>query len=673
MAPVRRAPGAPRLAARGERKPLPLLFRRARAFRPPAARLKAVEPETAAPIDVRAAYARARPGDRLTARMAKSVLADPTTRDFRNWLATIGGYFEPDGQTVVVQKAGHPPRDRSRELAAEIAQVEADLWHVDEIDLPKLAPDSDQHATLVKGRAMMIGRLAALTEALRKRRPLEGDRTLGPITVKIENARGSVRHWTAEDGAEGTTTIKNPYGYVAGTIGLDGDELDAFLGPRARPGHVERTTVHIVTTGRRPDFDTDDEEKALVGFGSWPEARKAFLDHYGGDERFIRRVEHEPWPLFVQRCLANGAARHAPVHVVKAEPPALTAPSRPEPHRPGGRWRGLLFKAFGHGFATKFGRANKGRGGPPKPGQGPPLPGQPAPQHAPMMPMPGMMPGARPGGPPGPPGAPGAGPPRPGQPPAMPGLSPGLAPGMAPQPAPQARVHPETAIDSGTLAKQMVAHAPALEQLVGDLEKLFPGVPVAGRLKETKTVAAQAVGATQQTPLGATQDFAAARVTFGDPNEIMSAADRIRRSMQVVKELDAVSQPKTGYQSFDVTVQVNGTPVEIQLRTPEMTSLADQTHDQVHLAHRTNTLMPGTQPAMPMPPTGPGAPKPPGPFGKSAAEPEACHICGHELSNHPDAGVYRLGYCGDCGKPVCAEHQDETKGTICDTCRREKS
>jgi len=185
-------------------------------------------------------------------------------------------------------------------------------------------------------------------------------------------------------------------------------------------------------------------------------------------------------------------------------------------------------------------------------------------------------------------------------------------PGMAPQPTQQARVHPETAIDSATLAKQMVAHAPVLEQVVGDLEKLFPGTPVAGRLKETKTVAAQAVGANQQTPLGATQDFASARVTFGDPSEVAAAAERIQRSMQVTKVDDAVNQPRTGYQSHDITVTVNGQPVEIQLRTPEMTTLADQTHDQVHLAHRTNTMMPHTQPAMPMPgPTKPAAAKPP--------------------------------------------------------------
>jgi len=548
--------------------------------------------------------------------MAKSAVSAPDHADFRNWLATVGGRFQlrDGGVSCVIDKPPKPP-DRSRALASDIASLEADLFYLDEIELPTVADDDDRRPSLVKARAEMIGELLALTEAFEKARPLDGTRVLGPLTVKIENRAGSVRHWTAENGDQGSTTLRHPYGYVAGTIGLDGDELDAFLGPHAHEGHVERTDVHVVTTGRKPDFDTDDEEKAMVGFPSWGEARKAFLDHYGGDERFIRRVEHEPWPMFVQRCLANGAARHAPVHVVKAEPPAPAATPCPEPHRPGWWQRGLLFmRAFGHGATMKLGRTSKGRPPPPKPGQGPP---QPAAQP-PMMPgmMPPMMGAPRPGGPPGPPkpGMPGQGPPRPGQPPGpgmmQPGLSPALMPGMAPQPTQQARVHPETAIDSGTLAKQMVAHAPALEQIVGELEKLFPGTPVAGRLKETKTVAQQAVGANQQSPLGATQDFAAARVTFTSPDEVHMAADRIRRSMQVVSEDDAVTQPRQGYQSFDVTVQANGTPVEIQLRTPEMTSLGDQTHDQVHLAHRTNTPMPGTQPAMPMPgPTGPGGPR----------------------------------------------------------------
>jgi len=49
-----------------------------------------------------------------------------------------------------------------------------------------------------------------------------------------------------------------------------------------------------------------------------------------------------------------------------------------------------------------------------------------------------------------------------------------------------------------------------------------------------------------------------------------------------------------------------------------------------------------------------------------------CHVCRVELSLHPDAGHLALSYCGDCGKPTCGDHRDETSAARCSTCRARK-
>ncbi len=46
-----------------------------------------------------------------------------------------------------------------------------------------------------------------------------------------------------------------------------------------------------------------------------------------------------------------------------------------------------------------------------------------------------------------------------------------------------------------------------------------------------------------------------------------------------------------------------------------------------------------------------------------------CHICGIEVSTHPDA-PYSLSYCGDCARPTCEDHRDNTSGEICSLCQQ---
>ena len=50
-----------------------------------------------------------------------------------------------------------------------------------------------------------------------------------------------------------------------------------------------------------------------------------------------------------------------------------------------------------------------------------------------------------------------------------------------------------------------------------------------------------------------------------------------------------------------------------------------------------------------------------------------CSVCGDEVSEHPDSGQQSLAYCGDCGRPTCANCRDESSAQRCKTCTSKKT
>lgn len=100
------------------------------------------------------------------------------------------------------------------------------------------------------------------------------------LPVSIENRKGSKRYWR-NSGEEGSTFMKYPYGYIRGTLGVDGDEVDVFVGPEK-----DSTKVFVITTMAPPEFREVDEQKCMLGWSSAVEAKKVFLNHYN-DKRFF--------------------------------------------------------------------------------------------------------------------------------------------------------------------------------------------------------------------------------------------------------------------------------------------------------------------------------------------------------------------------------------------------
>jgi len=90
------------------------------------------------------------------------------------------------------------------------------------------------------------------------------------LDITIENEVGSQRHWKSAT-EEGVITMKVPYGYINGTVGADGDELDCFVGKSQYA-----PSAFIVRQMNEQGYD---EEKVFLGFDTIEEAKEAYLQH----------------------------------------------------------------------------------------------------------------------------------------------------------------------------------------------------------------------------------------------------------------------------------------------------------------------------------------------------------------------------------------------------------
>ena len=96
------------------------------------------------------------------------------------------------------------------------------------------------------------------------------------LTIVIENAAGTYRHWTDEEtGEEGKRLQLWPYGYVLGSQGIDFDEVDCYLGP-----NPAAKFVYVIHQMKRPEFTQIDEDKVMLGWDSPAAAKREYLKHF---------------------------------------------------------------------------------------------------------------------------------------------------------------------------------------------------------------------------------------------------------------------------------------------------------------------------------------------------------------------------------------------------------
>lgn len=106
--------------------------------------------------------------------------------------------------------------------------------------------------------------------------PIDGYLEMHGLRIAIENGKGSKRRWVDyESGDRGETVMVHPYGYLVGTEGADGDEVDVYVGPNRAS---ER--VFVINQRRIDDKRRFDEHKVMLGFDTEAQARAAYLRHY---------------------------------------------------------------------------------------------------------------------------------------------------------------------------------------------------------------------------------------------------------------------------------------------------------------------------------------------------------------------------------------------------------
>lgn len=116
---------------------------------------------------------------------------------------------------------------------------------------------------------------------------LHGHTQFQGLPIAIENRKGSVRSGVDKDGKPWRTVMKHPYGYIKGTKGADGDEVDVFVGPMKDGHHA------YVVHQNKEDGKTYDEDKVMLGFRSSDHARTEYLKHYN-NPKFLGPVHAVP-------------------------------------------------------------------------------------------------------------------------------------------------------------------------------------------------------------------------------------------------------------------------------------------------------------------------------------------------------------------------------------------
>lgn len=103
---------------------------------------------------------------------------------------------------------------------------------------------------------------------------LQGRTKLYGMDISIENKKGSYRSGIDKDGHKWKVKMYNDYGYIRGTVGVDKDHLDCYVGP-----DKEAEKVYVIHQND-PVTHKYDEDKCMLCFSSAQDAKKAYMKQY---------------------------------------------------------------------------------------------------------------------------------------------------------------------------------------------------------------------------------------------------------------------------------------------------------------------------------------------------------------------------------------------------------
>ena len=101
------------------------------------------------------------------------------------------------------------------------------------------------------------------------------------LDIRIQNPSGTLRSGISPSGQPWETAMEADYGYIAGTEGKDGEDVDVFVGP-----DKDAQSAYIITIMKPPSFENIDEQKVMLGYNTGAEAKRVFLQHYDSPKFF---------------------------------------------------------------------------------------------------------------------------------------------------------------------------------------------------------------------------------------------------------------------------------------------------------------------------------------------------------------------------------------------------
>jgi hypothetical protein len=198
----------------------------------------------------------------LTGRIKLAEPPPPKGVSSKEWDAILGGERDKPKDLPKVMV-----RDRLREPITEPTDLAQDYD-------PEYTTSTERRKADLKQRTTIKGLGDFKPPIEKKAFKLQGKTEIQGIPIAIENRKGSVRKGTDPDGNEWRTKMKNPYGYIKGTKGADGEEVDAYVGPD------KEAPKAFVVHQRDKETGKYDEDKVMLGFRTKADAKKAFLAHY---------------------------------------------------------------------------------------------------------------------------------------------------------------------------------------------------------------------------------------------------------------------------------------------------------------------------------------------------------------------------------------------------------
>lgn len=192
--------------------------------------------------------------------------ANALARDLKGWWSKDdGGFMMRDTDTAqqlieaVLQESGEKLKDSAplslQELRGEEEQVE-----------------STDEAVAAANEEVDTNPTEAQKEAGNYKK---GHVTIDGFDISIENPAGSTRSGVDANGQPWSVTMRNSYGYIRMTEGVDGDHIDIFLSD-----HLDDWTGDVFVVDQVKEDGSFDEHKVMYGFDTEEEAREAYLANY---------------------------------------------------------------------------------------------------------------------------------------------------------------------------------------------------------------------------------------------------------------------------------------------------------------------------------------------------------------------------------------------------------